>query len=98
MIRNATKRFSGCRLIKNRLLSTCNASSQKHKEAIVPYSMKDSFRYTPEDGYVRTSAFNDIQLQNLTIDQYIWQDLNKFQDNCAIVSRIFFYNFDLLVK
>lgn len=88
MIRNATKRlstnnFSGCRILQNRLLSS---STQKHKEANVPFSMKDSFRYSPEEGHIRTSAFNDVSLRNLTIDQYIWEDLDKFQDKCAIVS------------
>lgn len=91
MIRNATKclatnNLSGCRMLKNRLISSGNVSTQKHKEAIVPYSMKDSFRYSPEEGYVRTSAYNDVTLPNLTIDQYIWKDLQKFQDKCAIVS------------
>ncbi|XP_037036735.1 probable 4-coumarate--CoA ligase 1 [Bradysia coprophila] len=87
MIRNATNRLalnSGCRIIQNRFISSCSASQQKHKEAIAPYSMKDSFRYSPEEGYIRTSAFNDVSMQNMTIDQYIWQDLNKFQDKCAI--------------
>lgn len=91
MIRNASKRlssnnFSGCRILQNRMISLCSASTQKHKEAIVPFSMKDSFRYSPAEGYVRTSAFNDVALQNLTIDQYIWKDLEQFQDKCAIVS------------
>lgn len=92
MIRNATKRLasnnlSGCRLLKNRLISSCSASTQKHKEAIVPaFSMKDSFRYSPDEGYVRTSAYNDVSLPNLTIDQYIWKDLEIFQDKVAIVS------------
>lgn len=93
MIRNATKRltlnnFSGCRILKNRLTTSCCLSTQRHKEAIVPYSMKDSFRYSPEEGYVRTSSFNDVSLQNLTIDQYIWKDLHQFQDKCAIVSTV----------
>lgn len=93
MIRNATKQLAsnnvsnGCRIIKNRLISSCSASTQKHKEAIVPYSMRDSFRYSPDEGYVRTSSFNDVKLENLTIDQYIWKDVDKFQDKCAIVSK-----------
>lgn len=91
MIRNATKRLSnklsGCGILKNRLISSCSASTQIHKEAVLPsYSMKDSFRYSPEEGYVRTSPFNDVTMENLTIDQYIWKDLDKFQGNCAIVS------------
>lgn len=91
MIRNASKRFAsnsfgGCGILKHRLLSTCSALPQKHKESIVPFSMKDSFRYSPEEGYVRTSAYNDVQLQNMTIDQYIWKDLHQFQDKSAIVS------------
>lgn len=94
MIRNATKRLTsnnltGCRLLKNRLISSCNASTQKHKEAIAPaFSMRDSFRYSQDEGYVRTSAYNDVTLPNLTIDQYIWKDLDLFQDKVAIVSMI----------
>ncbi|KAJ6633242.1 4-coumarate--CoA ligase 1 [Pseudolycoriella hygida] len=89
MIRNATKwltgpNLNGCRMLRNRLISTSSASTQKHKESKVPYNMRDSFRYSPEEGYVRTSSYNDVMLQNLTIDQYVWNDLNQFQDKCAI--------------
>lgn len=89
MIRNATKRLnnlSRCQILRNRLISSCSASTQKHKEAILPYSMKDSFRYSEEEGYVRTSAFIDAAVQNLTIDQYVWKDLEKLQNKVAIVS------------
>lgn len=96
MIRNATKRlasnnFNGCQILRNRLISSCSASTQKHKEAIAPFSMRDSFRYSPEEGYIRTSAFLDIAAQNLTIDQYLWKDLQKFEDKIAIVSNKFFF-------
>lgn len=89
MIRNATNRLvlnSGRRIIKNRLISSCTAVQQQHKEAVAAFSMRDAFRYSPDEGYIRTSAFNDVSMQNMTIDQYIWQDLGKFQDKCAIVS------------
>lgn len=101
MIRNATKRlassnFNGCRMLRNRLISSTSASTQKHKEAIVPFSMRDSFRYSAEEGYVRTSAFLDVAVQNLTIDQYLWKDLQKFEDKIAIVSNndfVFVYGY-----
>lgn len=42
--------------------------------------------HTPEDGYIVSSPFEPITIPDLTIDQYVWKNLSKWQNKVAIVS------------
>lgn len=54
------------------------------------YPNINNFRtHTPEDGFVLNSVYEPITLPDLTVDQYVWKNISKWQNKVAIVS--FFY-------
>lgn len=42
--------------------------------------------HTPEDGYILNSIYEPITLPDLTLDQFIWKNVSKWQNKVAIVS------------
>lgn len=59
------------------------------------YPHINTFRtHTPEDGFVLNSIYEPISLPDLTVDQYVWKNISKWQNKVAIVSSslIFFIN------
>lgn len=46
--------------------------------------------HTPEDGFVLKSIYEPISLPDLTVDQYVWKNIAKWQNKVAIVS--FYFN------
>lgn len=49
------------------------------------FDMSASFTHSPQTGYVRHSAYASVEETNQRIDQFVWQDLAKWQDKIAIV-------------
>lgn len=70
------------------LLKRIPAASQRLRSiSSVTYPDLSEFRtYTPEDGFILNSIYEPITLPDLTIDQYIWKNVTKWQDKVAIVS------------
>lgn len=53
----------------------------------IKYPSLNEFRtYTAEDGFVLNSIYEPITLPDLTIDQYVWKNISKWQEKVAIVS------------
>lgn len=53
----------------------------------ITYPSINEFRtYTPEDGFILNSIYEPITLSDLTIDRYVWKNLNAWQDKVAVVS------------
>lgn len=51
------------------------------------YPNLNKFRiYTPEDGFVVNSIYDPISLPDLTVDQYVWKNISKWENKVAIVS------------
>lgn len=70
------------RAVASQLKRTCFRSMSSSS-----YPKIDNFRtYTPEDGFVVSSIYEPIALSDLTIDQYVWKNMNKWQNKVAIVS------------
>lgn len=47
----------------------------------------NNFRiHTPEDGFVVNSIYDPISLPDLTVDQYVWKNISKWENKVAIVS------------
>lgn len=42
--------------------------------------------HTPEDGFVLNSIYDPISIPDLTVDQYVWKNVSKWQNKVAIVS------------
>lgn len=53
--------------------------------AAAEFDMSASFTHTEADGYVRHSAFDPISLPNLRIDQFVWQDVQRWETKTALV-------------
>lgn len=59
-------------------------SKQKHlSHAIEPFRT-----HCAEQGFVWTSGFGQIAIQNLTVDQYVWKNMAKWQNKIAIVCGV----------
>lgn len=51
------------------------------------YPHVNNFRtHSPEDGFIVKTIYEPITLSNQTVDQYVWKDINKWQNMVAIVS------------
>lgn len=44
--------------------------------------------YAEEPGFIVRSAYEDVPLSNLTLDQYTWLNISNWQDKVATVSVI----------
>lgn len=42
--------------------------------------------YSNEEGYIKTSAFENTLLPNCTLDKYVWRDFKLWENNVATVS------------
>lgn len=40
--------------------------------------------YTPENGFIWNSPYEKIPIPNMTIDQYVWRNMAKWQNKVAI--------------
>ncbi|XP_037036724.1 4-coumarate--CoA ligase 1-like [Bradysia coprophila] len=57
--------------------------------SISSYPNINSFRtYTPEDGFVLSSIYEPITLPDLTVDQYVWKNVSKWQNKVAITCGV----------
>lgn len=53
------------------------------------YPNINKFRtYTPEDGFVLSSAYEPISLPDLTVDQYVWKNMSKWENKVAITCGV----------
>lgn len=48
--------------------------------------MTHSFTHTPELGYIRECAVPSVVLPNERIDQFVWKNLQQWQDKTAMVA------------
>lgn len=48
--------------------------------------------YNPKEGYIRHSPIEPVSLPNLTLDEYIWQNLSKWPNHDAVVCVSFKIN------
>lgn len=78
MIWKLYKRFNtNVRLLHRRLCS--NAASS------VTYRNPNRV-YTPEEGFYWKSPFENVELpKNLSLDEYVWKDINKWENRIALV-------------
>lgn len=85
------------RKIPNQLFECCrkqNIGLQKHfvrnlyasSANLQKFETAKFCRYSPEEGHIRLSPFENITSPNLTLDQYVWKNYKKWQDKTAIVS------------
>lgn len=74
-----------------RQLSRASASQLKgiyyRSMASTSYPHINTFRtHTPKDGFVLNSIYEPITLPDFTVDQYVWKNINKWQNHVAIVN------------
>ncbi|XP_054731348.1 uncharacterized protein LOC129239677 [Anastrepha obliqua] len=73
--------------------ATAAASSARHLSTAATaqptqtsFSHPDKFLiYNEEEGYIKQSPFEPIELLNLTMDKYVWRDIKKYEKNVATV-------------
>ena len=81
-----SKHCSFDRNVLRNISTTTALAKTRTSKSPVNYTMKDCFRYSTEEGYVRTSSYDPIDILNITIDKYVWEHVNKWQNKTAIVS------------
>ncbi|XP_055692103.1 uncharacterized protein LOC129795089 [Lutzomyia longipalpis] len=67
-----------------RLLST--RQQQQNDERTCDYER--FYSYPPEPGFVKNSPFENINIPNCTIDQYVWSNLREWENRVAAVCGI----------
>lgn len=63
-------------------------SSAKFQTPQSEQSYQMYFTHNPVEGYIRNSPFDMVVPPNLSLDQYVWQNISKWQNHVAMVSRI----------
>ena len=56
-------------------------------------SYQSYFTHNPVEGYIRNSPFDVVTTPNLSLDQYVWQNVNKWPNHIATVSVLLYYYF-----
>lgn len=51
------------------------------------FDMGASYTHTEAEGYVRHSGYGAIEVPQLRIDQFVWQDMHRWQNKIALVSK-----------
>lgn len=60
-------------------------SATFYRQTSIDFDMANCFTHTEEEGFVRQSAYDPIVVPEMSIDQYVWRNLDKWQDKCAVV-------------
>lgn len=71
---------SGARLLLQRFQST-------NRSALSEFAKK-SLIFSEKDGYVMKSPYETISIPEMTIDQYVWKNMPKWQNHIAIACGI----------
>lgn len=86
MLRQLIRRFNtNTQLLKRSFGSNVDPSSYRNPHRI----------YTPEQGFYWKSPYERVDLPNIPLDEYIWKDINKWQDLIALVGT--FYSIFVLI-
>lgn len=88
-------RSTTARLVTNLLRSQrgniTNGRHQRHTAATVESNLNSQndkyLHYTPEEGYIKTSPFENTIIPDVTLDKYVWRDFKLWENNVATVSK-----------
>lgn len=50
-------------------------------------SYQSYFTHNPVEGYIRNSPYDVVTTPNLSLDQYVWQNVSKWPNHVATVSE-----------
>lgn len=71
-----------------RPLSTAHQQSpSKSADDALHKDIRNGYTHNPIEGYIRISPFENVQPPNLPLDVYVWQNLAKYPNHVAMVSR-----------
>ena len=63
---------------------------QRHTAATVESNLSNQndkyLHYTPEEGYIKTSPYENTWIPDVTLDKYVWRDFKLWENNVATVS------------
>lgn len=74
---------SSVRLLCRRFLSTKREFLKTERQSLSDLAKK-SLIYSEKDGYVMKSPYENISIPDMTIDQYFWKNMPKWQNHTAI--------------
>ncbi|TMW53028.1 hypothetical protein DOY81_001891, partial [Sarcophaga bullata] len=65
---------------------------QRHTAATVESNLNNQddkyLHYTPEEGYIKTSPYENTLIPNVTLDKYVWRDFKLWENNVATVDVV----------
>lgn len=50
-------------------------------------SYQSHFTHNPVEGYIRNSPYDVVTTPDLALDQYVWQNVSKWSNQVATVSK-----------
>lgn len=80
MLRSALLSKSTIRYITSSAVVHSNSYTQKQ------YPLDKSHNYNETEGHYRSSPFEPVEIPNLKIHEYVWQNLRKYEKSVAAVS------------
>lgn len=67
---------------QKRCVSTAEYQTTNNSEQ----SYQSYFTHNPVEGYIRNSPYDTVTTPNIALDQYVWQNVSKWQNHVATVS------------
>lgn len=83
VLKKSVNMKSSVRLLCRRFLSTEKESRTTQRPSLSDFAKK-SLVYSEKDGYVMESPYETISFPDMTIDQYVWKNMPKWQNHVAI--------------
>lgn len=61
-------------------------STAEYQTNSTEQSYQSYYTHNPVEGYIRNSPYDTVITPNLALDQYVWQNVSKWQNHVATVS------------
>lgn len=58
---------------------------RKNQQIIINEGLESDWNFPHEDGHIVNTPFEPIKIPNITLDQFVWKDVNKWSNHTAIV-------------
>lgn len=76
--------FAAKQLIDKRYVST----AEYDEKPPLMDSYQSYFTHNPVEGFIRNSPYDVVTTPDLSLDQYVWQNVSKWPNHVATVSKI----------
>lgn len=86
----------GVKLVRANAMLVRRLISSQYSTVAVRKSLEYNPVYAQEPSFIVRSAYDDISISDLTLDEYTWRHFKNWENKVAIVSIIRTINFELI--